>query len=153
MQRGSKENVAFLWAISGGQKYIEKESYELYRQGQNVFFSNNVSLNLDTMDCVIKRDNHDSVPQSIFYIRDGKLEEKQYADFQVSTSVLVIDRAGKFSSIIADRQFLTSLIFKLYYLDGQGLKFFKKFSYNEELKTKARIFVYEIDWKNYLSLE
>ncbi len=117
-----------------------------------MFFLNGARINLDTMDCNISSSNKNisGKPQSLFFMENGILQEKRFADATIKMSLLLIKNDDKYSCVIADRQFNESILFRLYYLGGEGLRFIKKFSAAEDLRSRTRIYAYKIEWDSYL---
>ncbi len=147
MKRGSPEYRDFLWSISGGPAYIGEESSEVERKGKTVFFGNGVSLNTENMDCSVyfPEKNISARPMSVFYMDGDVFKEKKLDNPTANISVLLIDTADKLSCLIADRQFAASLLLRLYYLKGRGLKFFRNFYSVEDPLTQTRICVYKME--------
>lgn len=152
-RRGSDRYRDFLWSMSGGQPYIENESYENYRRDNTVFFANGVSVNLNNMDCLMVSSAQavSAKPASIFYMDGDNFKEKTFSDSTVNLSILLIKRQDKYSSIILDKQLAESIILRLYYLEGQGLRYFEKFTQADDALTQTRIYVFKINWDKFLS--
>jgi hypothetical protein len=145
----------FLWWVAGGEPYVEEESYETGRSGNFAFFGNGLSLNLATLECdlVSEKKNLLAKPTSIFYMDGDVFRERVFDHPTINASVLLIQNEGKYSSVIAEREFAGSLAFRMYYLKGKGLEYFKPFTQVEDVLTQTRIYVYEVDWKKFLADE
>lgn len=148
IRRGSPEYRDFLWSISGGGAYMGQESSEVERRDKMVFFGNGVSLNLEDMDCSVysPEKNINAKPISVFYMDGGVFKEKKFDNPTTNISILLINTADKLSCLIAGRQFAASLLLRLYYLKGEGLKSFRNFYSVEDPLTQTRICVYKINW-------
>jgi len=149
LRRGSKENIDLMWFIAGGQTYIGGESYETFREGDLIHFGNGVTLNTALMEARI--DNLEGevsgVPESIIcMVKDG-LVEKRMARPDIRLSVLFIGHSGgRFSCVVAPPDILSSVLFRLYYLNGTGLEHFSPFTGAENPGLNTKILVYRIDW-------
>ena len=150
--KNSKEYVDFLWSIAGGQPYAEGESFEISRSGNTVVFSNNLSLNLETMSCFLRdtAKNITVVPRSIFYLEKDTLKEKIQPNANFEAAVLLINNGEKFSCVITNKQLAESLVFRMYYLGGKGLRYIKPSVTEENVMSQTKIVVYEVDWQKFL---
>ncbi len=147
--RGSKDNISYIWSISGGMTYIGEESYETTRTKDILYFGNGVMLNLPAMEARLTNFNKNlSGPvQSIIYIENNDLVKKSLQNSIIKLSVLFIKKtSGPPSTIIAPESILSSILYRLYYLNGIGFKHFQLFSDNENPVLNTKIIVYKIDW-------
>ena len=127
--RGSKDNIATLWSISGGNTYIGAESFETARAGDLVYFDNGLMLNTATAEARLINLNKEvsGVPQSIISADENGLIEAIAKSPTIKLSVLLIHHQdGRYSAVVAPANVLKSMLFRLYYLDGKGLKSFKR---------------------------
>jgi len=147
--RGSKDNINLMWDIAGGATYIGEESYQTATVKDVIYFSNGVMLNTSGMEAKISSLNKhlSGIPLSILYVKDGKLYEKHSKNPSVKLSVLFVPKPdGSYSSVIAPSKILRSILFRLYYLDGIGLKNFEKIIQEEDPRLDTKIEVYKINW-------
>ncbi|MFH1768842.1 MAG: STT3 domain-containing protein [Candidatus Omnitrophota bacterium] len=147
--RGSQENISSMWQIAGGPVYIGQESYEKKREGNNIYFDNGVILNIADREAKINlpEKSLSGIPESLFYIESGKLTEKRLKNCSLKLSVLLLNQSQKiYSSIIAPREIISSIIFRLYYAEGAGLDHFEKITEQEDPSQNARIILYKIAW-------
>jgi hypothetical protein len=49
--------------------------------------------------------------------------------------------------MVLDRQLARSLLFRLYFFEGKGLKYFEPFIKERDLTGRTKIFVYRIAWE------
>jgi len=150
-ERGSQGYKNFIWSVSGGEGYMGEESYEVKREGATVFFKNGVALNTGNMDCDIypPGKNIKARPSSIFYMDGENFKEKKIDNPTAKLSVLFINNPDKLSCVIADKQLAASMLLRLYYLKGKGLKFFRNFYSAEDPLTQTRICVYKMEWNDF----
>ncbi len=145
--RGTRENVAAAWEISGGRVYAGKESYAVAENGMNVSFANGVMINRQTMTARIENMENklSGVPESVFYLDNQVLAEKIQKNPTIKLSVLFLHKKdGSYSCIVADRTILTSLLYRLYYLGGTGLAHFKEIHHEEEAALATALRIYKI---------
>ena len=148
--RGSKDNIATLWSISGGSVYIGKESPQISEDANRVFFDNGVELDAAAMEAKIHNLEGalSGIPASVLFIRDNALIEKQSAKPTLNLSVLILEHPSqRRSSIIAPAAILRSLLFRMYFLDGIGLKHFQKVIEEENPFLRTKIILYKTLWE------
>lgn len=148
-KRGSQEYKDFIWAMSGAEPYVEAESFEVSRDTNNIYFSNGLILSLGDMSCKINRGKL-LVPKSILYLDGETLKEKIFENSNFPVSVLLVNVKDKYSVVVADNRLLKSLIFRLYYLGGKGLKFFTKTLEEDDALEETRVMLYKINWEKLL---
>ncbi|MFA6636337.1 MAG: hypothetical protein WCV56_04455 [Candidatus Omnitrophota bacterium] len=147
--RGSKENIALMWRISGGMPYIGEESFRTNEKDGIIFFSNGVSLNTSDMTAKFTslEGQISGTPESIILPVAGGLTEKPMKNPDLRLSVLFIRREeNRTSCIVAPSRVLKSVIFRLYYLNGLGLKNFEPFILEENPALNTKILIYRINW-------
>jgi hypothetical protein len=84
-------------------------------------------------------------PQSLIFMEDGRLKEVLQKDASLAYSALLIRRGEKYTSLLLDPVLAKSMLARLYYFDGAGLKYFKLFKKKED-ENGNRIYVYRIEW-------
>jgi len=150
LDRGTKDNIAFLWAVSGGPVYVGKQSFKTAEAEDKMYFSNGVMLDTSTMEAeTASFDKRISGrPKSILYMDRNNLLAKNYDNPDNSLSILFIPgRKGRINScIISSEDILSSILFRLYYLEGRGLNHFKKIIEEEAPLLNTKIVVYKINW-------
>lgn len=124
------------------------------RKGDILVFDNGAIVNLAIKDAVLPLPSRGGGrPRSLFYIERGQLVEKEFDGERLNVSVLIFEDAGVFYSVIADPRLIRSLLFRLYYLDGQGLSFFKPLIRKGSLSGGTVVRVFEMDRTRFLEGE
>lgn len=125
------------------------ESAMTHREGNRVFFANGLSLDLETFDAYMHVPDSwiEGRPVSLFHLSGGIFQEKVYEGKRVDMSALLIDREGSYSVVMADRKLIKSLLFRLYFLRGEGLDVFKLVFDKGEAVKDTWIQIYEVDWE------
>ncbi|MCM8774742.1 MAG: hypothetical protein NC930_00060 [Candidatus Omnitrophica bacterium] len=118
------------------------------REGDKLYFGNGLMVDLTTMDSYVALPEKlvSGRPISFFYMQGGQLVQKENAGERVDASALLISRNGRYTSVIADPKLIRSVLFRLWYLNGAGLNFFKPFYEKADPANQTRILVFEIDW-------
>jgi hypothetical protein len=91
------------------------------------------------------------IPKSLFIKKNDKLSEVVYPDSDLDSSALVLEDHGKFLFILLPKELVNSLFVRLYFLGGEGLKYFKLFT--DEQDEAERIAVFEINWDSLSSFK
>jgi len=86
-------------------------------------------------------------PSSFFYLDQGRLVEKAYQGNVPDVSVLFFEDGGVYYAVLADARLIRSLLFRLYYLKGQGLTLFKPLVEKGSLAGGTVVQVFELDRK------
>jgi hypothetical protein len=75
------------------------------------------------------------------------VREKKLANATLDYSILFFrDDSGTPRAVLMDRTLANSLIMKLYFFDGKGLKYLKPFAKERDITGRTRIFIYEVAW-------
>lgn len=139
---------------SGIWKYTP-ESSEIKREGDLVYFANGLQLNLRSKDMVMgsSGESFQQRPISLFYLEQNELKEKIYAGVRVDASALLLERGEKLGVVLANPNLIRSILFRLYYLRGEGCRLFQPFISKEDPTTGTVILVFKIDWEGLENLE
>lgn len=133
--------------ISNGIMRYTPAAELVRREGDLMLFKNGLVVNLKDMTSYLSLPEKgvNGQPMSFFYMKDGALIEQASDGERVDASALLISENGVFKSVVADPRLLRSMLFRLYYLKGEGLRFFKPFVQEYDPLTKTRLIVYELD--------
>ncbi len=149
--RKSKEYIDFLWNLAGGPLHYSEPLHAVGLSGDTVLFDQGVAINLSTKRCEIRSPKFgQGIPAAIQYLDEqGQYVEAKIPGNTLGYNVLLLDDNGRLSVILADPRLARSVLFRLYYFKGQGLKFFKPFFADSDLTGRTQILVYEINWNNF----
>jgi hypothetical protein len=139
--------VEDLLSVSGEFAKYTPASPLAQRDGGLLYFGNGVRIDQAANDALIfiPSKNIQRRPASLFYLDHGKLIEKNYPGEKLNASVLFFENAGTFYSVIADARLIRSLLFRLYYLKGQGLVFFSPLLEKGSFSGGTVVGVFELD--------
>ncbi|MGE5279735.1 MAG: STT3 domain-containing protein [Deltaproteobacteria bacterium] len=85
------------------------------------------------------------VPQSLLYLENGVFHQEPQPDATLKFSVLIVREGEKIKAILVPPELGRSLLLRLYYLKGEGLKHFRLWSEEADEKGNA-VYVYEMVW-------
>jgi len=115
------------------------------REDNLVFFNNGVVFNLSNKRVRLSTGGKFGIPKALIIFEKGQLKETVYEDADLDLDCLVICEGDEFKSLLLDRNLSKSLAIRLYYLKGEGLKYFEPLW--EEKDGEDFIYVYKINWK------
>lgn len=150
--RASRENVALAWKLSEGPYAQDAESYETGRAGGLVRFSNGLVADPERLEARLtsKKFPGQDWPKYLYAMKDGRLEKKSLGEAGVSALLIRDENAeGKASyrSVLADERLIESLLFRLYYLKGEGLERFEPAVSAENAADRTKIYLYRVRWR------
>ncbi len=145
----SKNYIPFLWQISGGPPRISDALMPIAQQKNIILFDNNIRVDTDNMTCEINSPKYGKgIPQSIVYSKNGQFIEKRLPKANLSFSVMLIEDGRSYKCILAEPSLARSLLMRLYYFGGNGLKIFEPFCAERDATGRTQILVYKINWQN-----
>ncbi len=149
IQKDGKNHKAYLQqmvsVLDGILKYTPEAGLQK-KEGDNLFFSNGLQVNLATKESRISiaAKGLAGPPASLFYMDGEQLIEKKYENPGVDVSALLIEEEGTFKSVIADPRLIRSMLFRLYYLGGKGLSLFRPFLAKKDVSLATTLLTYEL---------
>jgi dolichyl-diphosphooligosaccharide--protein glycosyltransferase len=104
-----------------------------------------LAINLTDMDVTVPA-NENPKPISIVYVTENGTEERMFEGDLLPFSIVIIPKGEGYASLIAHPYLANSIFTRLFYLDGQGLRYFDKFD-DQQGVTGGRIIVWKVDWE------
>ncbi|MDE1920658.1 MAG: hypothetical protein KGJ09_04535 [Candidatus Omnitrophica bacterium] len=143
--RNSHAFIDFLWSTMGGMPKYSEALPLLGRKHDQLVFQHGLVIDLDTMNAGIQSSRYgQGQPLSVFYLKDGAVAEHVNPDGDLNYSVLLYQEDGQYAARLMDRALADSLIMKLYYFNGAGLKYFKPLIFTHDLTGRTRIKVFQV---------
>lgn len=114
--------------------------------GQLLHFDNGVVYNTGSRDILFysSPEGKYKVPRRTVLYEDGKEREIRNEKGDLSKTAVIVRNGNEYQAFLASDELAESLLVKLYFLGGKGLKCFKPF-YSDD---KEGIYIYEILWGN-----
>jgi len=153
IRRLSRSNYAkFLWDLSSSGPLRASEPLPMIAETQDGrLFQNGVYVS-SQYDCRIKSATFgDGVPLSIFYMTPYGVKEREFHNATLSYSVMLIEDRGSPRCLLMDRRLANSLIMKLFYFNGNGLRYFEPLTREKDLTGRTEIAVFRVNWENFLA--
>lgn len=112
-----------------------------------LFFENGLFVDLKTHHCYVSSEfqEKNGTPKSLFYMQDNKLIEELQVDSDKLFSVLLVPKGVSYESVLTDASFIRSMLARLYFFKGRGLKCFKLFAESHDKNGNA-IYCYKVEW-------
>jgi len=143
--RNSHEFIDFLWNTMGGPPRYSDALGLLGQNNNQLVFRENLTVDLSTMDAHIQSAQYgEGEPLSVFYLKDNKIVEHVNPEGSLNYSVLLYQEDGQYVARLMDHSLANSLIMKLYYFDGAGLKYFKPLVLSHDITGRTRIKVFKV---------
>jgi hypothetical protein len=144
--RNSPDFVDFLWNTMGGFPKYGGVLGVIGRNRYQLLFRDGLAIDLKTMDAQIESPQYGTGhPYSVFYLNKNKtVVEHVNPEGNLNYSVVLYLEDGQYAARLMDRALANSLIMKLYYFDGQGLKYFKPLILSHDLTGRTRIKVFKV---------
>ncbi len=147
----SKEYVDFIWNLVGGPFKYSSPLGLISENENKLLFDGNVTIDKTTKACRVLSDKYGKgTPQNIFYMENGLFTEKTFPEANLPFSVVLYRQEKNYNIILLDERLAKSLLIRLYFFEGQGLRYFKLFDEESDLTGRNKIYVYEIDWDKFI---
>ncbi|MFA4984110.1 MAG: STT3 domain-containing protein [Candidatus Omnitrophota bacterium] len=117
-----------------------------YAQGKDILFSNGMIYKPGQQRVYIYSgyQREYRLPKSLFLFNRGRLKEINYPDSDLDYSVIVFNDKGQYYAIPLDRKLAASMLVRLYFFNGEGLRHFEPFLERKEYGRLIRVF--RIKW-------
>jgi dolichyl-diphosphooligosaccharide--protein glycosyltransferase len=149
-KRNSKEYIQYLWKMAGGAPKYSGVFTQVSQEHETAIFPNGVQINLKTKSCEIQSPEYGrGIPLSLFYLDGNHVAEMHFPKANLPYSVVLFKEKNAYKIILLDRDLAQSLLVRLYFFDGKGLKYIKPFVAREDLSQRTVIKVFEVDWEGF----
>ena len=150
-RRKSPAYIKFLWAIAGGPLNYSEVLTKLGQHNNTLIFEQDIQIDLDRMTCRINSERFGrGIPKSLVYLRGDEIINQKLVEGRLPFSVVLFQEDGRYSCMIMDERLANSILIKLYFFNGKGLKYFRPFTQESDLTKRTQIYVYEVNWKEFL---
>ncbi|MDD5044596.1 MAG: STT3 domain-containing protein [Candidatus Omnitrophica bacterium] len=126
---------------------VYSESANYRKEANTLYFDNGSTVDLSNYNtlCYSLLTGQWQRPRSIFYATQEGIAEKIFDKSEAPYSVILVNEGDKYKFIALDTKLARSMLVRLYYFKGKGLKYFKLFL-EQDLKDRGKILVYKISW-------
>ncbi len=137
---------ALAW-ISPKYKY-HRQSVNYIKDNNVLFFDNNFVVDLSNYHAYFNnmQTGKWGIPKSIFYLEAGALKEVALPGNDSSVSFLLLKDKEDYKLVVLDGVLARSMLTRMYFLKGEGLKNFTPLIKEELKDSRGRIIVYKIEW-------
>ncbi len=139
--------------------WIAKESYLFYspyleqkaadKDQKVILFNNGLMVDKDNLNSFYwqERLRRWITPAEIISISKDEIKEKTVKGDN-KYSLLFLEEGGAYGAILADRHLAHSMLVKLYFMKGRGLKHFELCEQEENKTKRQNLYLYKINWSN-----
>lgn len=141
--------VDFLWSLVGGPFKQSQSIGAMASDGPKIIFENGIVVNTADMTATIDSPKFGrGIPQSVVYLDDDQkaVVEKKLSGANLGYSLVFYKDEGIPKVVLMDRVLANSLVVKMYYFEGKGLKYFHPFALERDLTGRTRVYLYEVSW-------
>jgi hypothetical protein len=112
----------------------------------SIVCSNGIQINLTDYTALVPTQQGLVNPTSLVYATKQGLIEKKFKDSPMGVSLALIPEGKSYSCLLLDPLHATGTFTRLFFFDGHGSKYFKKFS-DKTTFTGQRIIVWKVSWE------
>jgi len=76
--------------------------------------------------------------------------KKKSSGGNLNYALVLLGETDNYFCILMDEDLARSLIMRLYYFGGRGLKYFKPFYEDSDLTGRTQIMTYKVDWDEFI---
>ncbi len=152
--RNSKEYMSFLWYLAGGPSKYSGPLALLGKSKDILIFEHGIRINIKTKECVVSSEKFGKgIPFSILYTEGNKIVEIKQNNSNLNFSVILYKNSDNdnYNVVLLDTPLAHSLLMRLFFFRGKGLKYFKAIDYNSDLTKRTEIITYKVDWDKFLN--
>lgn len=140
-----EERLKTILGMNGGILKYEKEGTLVKQEGDKLYFDDGLMVDLKAKDALVNKGGGFGKPQSLFYETENGFEEKPFTGRVAEVSALIFQKNGRTGSVLAHRKLIRSVLFRLYYLNGKGLKLFRPIIERKEDSTATVVKLFSIE--------
>lgn len=145
--RNSQAYIDFLWKLAGGPSRYSGALNLIAENGNTWTFDENLIVNKSSMKASINSSLYgQGTLTSTVHARDGRVLEAAFADASLRYSVVLYTQDRQLKARLMDRELANSLLIKLFFLDGAGMRHFKPFTSASDATGRTQIKVFEAVW-------
>ncbi|GEM_PF-538901 len=142
----SPDFFEFLWTTMGGPYKYSEAFISVAQNGKHIEFDGGIRVDLDTMQTSIHSQKYGTgTPSSIIYSNGKNIVEKPFANPTLNYSIVLFQENTLYYCRLMDRELANSLLVKMYFFRGQGLKLFKPISIQSSMTGREEVFVFELN--------
>ncbi|MFT5207269.1 MAG: asparagine N-glycosylation enzyme membrane subunit Stt3 [Candidatus Omnitrophota bacterium] len=155
LKRATPENVKLLWSLAGKPSTYQAPANVIRKSGGILIFSNGVIWNSTTKEAVLKSPAYaQGHPQAVYYEQANELVVNTYADSNSEMFIYILKHdvsSGDFyQSVILSKRMAESVMMRLYYFGGLGMKYIKAFDESINLADRTILKAFEVNWSEYI---
>ncbi len=148
--KNSPAYIDFLWNLVNGPIRQSPPLALVGKNGATDMFEEGVAVDTAKMFVTVNSPKFGrGIPLGVVYLDEdkGQVVERTLPGANLGyCAVFFKDNNNVPHCALMERGLANSLLIKMYYFDGKGLKNFKLFSKEEDLTGRTKVFIYEVKW-------
>lgn len=116
------------------------------KKNNEVECGNGIKVDLSSYEADFPTQQGIKHPNSLVYATEDEIKIKEYKNETIGVSAVLIPSGDGFESILTSPEMAGSMFTRLFFIEGHGLKHFKKFS-DERSIFGGRIIIWKVDWE------
>ncbi|MBI4309667.1 MAG: hypothetical protein HY591_04980, partial [Candidatus Omnitrophica bacterium] len=139
--------IDFLWDLSGGPPKYSEPLPLVSQNADTLTFREGLNVRRGMGMALINSARYGKgMPASIVFKKDGRVVEEKLANASLNYSVVLYEQNGAPVSRLMDRDLANSLIMRMFFFDGAGLKRFKLLNSASDMTNRTQIKTFEVLW-------
>ena len=148
---GPREYVREIWQMQGGQPKFSGVMKASFQNEDAVQFNNQIFIDLNGLTCRIDSDQFGrGTPYSMIFVDGEIIREKKLKDFNLPYSTVLYQRNGRYHCALMDNALANSLIMRLFFFEGRGMRYIRPVFKDADLTLRTQIFVFKVNWDKFL---
>lgn len=136
----TKEYIDFLWDLSGGPSKFSA-AFSLINMNENgLMFAPGLFVTKDYTNAQMNSNQYGhGQPQSIMYLKNGEIIDHKIPNGNLPYSIVLYEQDQQLMCRLMDTSIANSLMMKLYFFNGEGMKNFKLIKSSNDLTGRTHI--------------
>jgi len=146
-----RDYVHQIWEMQGGQPKFSGIIKASYQNDMVVLFGDQIRVDLNQMTCRIDSDQFGrGIPYSLMYAEGQTIREKKLKNFSLPYSIVLYQRNDHFQCVLMDNALAHSLLMRLFFFEGRGLRYLRPVIQEADLTLRTQIYVFQVNWGKFL---
>jgi len=140
---------AISWIANSGYRFYFVRSAQLMNDENLVIFDSGIIFDKKAPKVYLVNDFFKvgaTIPGCLFLVEGDTMKEYAYSDGNANYTAFILKNGDEYESFLVDAPLAKSLLVKLYFLRGKGLKRFELVAEQKNKDTPYRMYLYKINW-------
>lgn len=139
--------IDFMWELSGGPAKFSEPLAAVRENDEGIAFAQGVTVNPDKSSAFVQSPKFgQGIPAGIIYVNNGRLISRAFSASSLNYWIVLYTQDGRPVCRLMDNDLAHSMLVRLFFLEGAGLKHFKPFTSAQDQTGRTQIKVFELVW-------